>query len=100
MINSNNSYLEDLKWFHYKDEPEYNLTIQQVMQKENIGKHYKMDSQGDDLILWLTEEYEELKLLIVKDVTMYDESLYCEIQDDIVLEEIVSTKYKEVQYQC
>ena len=74
-----------------------NLTIQQVMQKENIGKHYQMDSQGDDLILWLTEEYEELKLLIVKDVTMLDESLYCEIQDDITLEEIVNTKYKEVQ---
>lgn len=78
---------------------EYNLTIQQVMQKENIGKYYKMENE--DMTLWLSEDSEGyLELIIVDDDYTLEEYLYSELQDDVYLEFIINSKYKEVKYEC
>ena len=79
---------------------EYNLSIQQVMQKDNIGKYYKMENK-EETTLWLSENNDGyLELLVVEDDYIPDEYLYNEIENDIYLEYIVNLKYKEVQYKC
>ena len=91
-------YLESI--LGKEKEPEYNLTIQDVMKKENVGKHFSQEIDKNS-ILWLTEdENGYLKLLIVKDPVLKDEYLYDEVGETYYLEFIVHTKYKEVQFKC
>lgn len=70
------------------------------MQKDNIGKYYKMQIK-EEITLWLSENNDGyLELLVVEDDYIPDEYLYNEIENDIYLEFIVNSKYKEVQYKC
>lgn len=93
-------HILNYKWFiPKKEQPEYNLTIQDVMQKENVGKYYKMEDE--DMLLWLSEDNDGyLELLVIEDDYTLDEYLYYEIQSNIYLEFIVNSKYKEVEFNC
>lgn len=55
----------------------------------------------EETTLWLSENNDgHLELLVVEDDYIPDEYLYNEIENDIYLEYIVNSKYKEVQYKC
>lgn len=84
---------------HFDVEPEYNLTIQQVLQKENVGKYYKLDLD-DEVIFTVSYDNEDnsiLELLII--YNEYDDS-YLLAEDVYCLDFIVNSKYKEVEFKC
>lgn len=79
-------------WISYSNS-EYNLTIQQIIQKENIGKYYQCEN-GDVFRLTLNK-YNNLELLLVFE-SDGDIDLYKDIKEIFCLEAIVTSKYKEV----
>ena len=108
MINFEDFYCEDLGGFCCyngdcdkcsQSEPEYNLTIQQALQKENIGKYYTSDI-NDEVILWLTGNVGNLELTVVKDPDLDEEELYCLADEMYNLDFIVNSMYKEVEFKC
>lgn len=80
-------------------EPEYNLTIQDIMNIKNIGKYYTSDI-NDEAILWLTGNVGNLELTVVKDPDLDEEELYCLADEMYNLDFIVNSMYKEVEFKC
>lgn len=79
--------------------PEYYLTIQDIMNIKNIGKYYTSDID-DEVILWLIGSNDNLELIVVKDPDLDEEDLYCLADEMYNLGFIVSSMYKEVDFKC
>lgn len=97
--NFNKFNVIQLKGWYIDTPSEYNLTIQQVMQKENVGKYYKLDLD-DEVIFTVSYDNEDnsiLELLIIDNE--YDDS-YLLAEDVYCLDFIVNSKYKEVEFKC
>lgn len=97
--NFNKFNVLQLKGWYIDTPSEYNLTIQQVMQKENVGKYYKLDLD-DEVIFTVSYDNEDnsiLELLIIDNE--YDDS-YLLAEDVYCLDFIVNSKYKEVEFKC
>ena len=76
-------------WWVSCSNSEYNLTIQQIVKKENIGKHYQCEN-GDIFKLTLNK-YNNLELLLVFE-SEGDIDLYKVIEDIFSLEAIVNIR--------
>ena len=75
-------------------QPEYYLTIQQVLQKRNVGKYF----ESEDGIVWqLQLNYrDQLELVVVQDDNKVHEELDL-MQECYTLEAILDTCYKQVR---
>ena len=97
MFNLDNNFREYLESLCGKEnEPEYNLTINQIMNINNIGKHYK--SEYTDTIFSVIENKDNdgLEFIVVKP----REVCFCSydlIEDVMSLDDILSLKFKEVE---
>lgn len=78
-------------------EPEYNLTIQQVLQHENVGKYFRAENDTQITFYLQEGEYSNLEFLIVEDKG-YVFNEYSLAQEELFLTDIVDTMYKEVDY--
>ena len=85
------------KW--YECESEYNLTIQQVMQKENIGNYYKNDYLDVIFCLTKNEELDTLELIAVHSNHGIIEKGDL-IEEVVTLNDILNLNFKEVQCLC
>lgn len=76
---------------------EYNLSIQEILDNDNIGKYFK----SDDEMIWQLQQndYCDLELVLIEDLDLLY-TPYDRIQDCYTLDAILYTKYKEVQYEC
>lgn len=75
---------------------EYNLTLIDVMQSENVGKYFA--DEYEEAILWLTHDKDnDLELIVVEDMN-HPEWVNVRIEDKYTLETIVKTMYREVEY--